>query len=182
MTESGTEAADVALVRRIMDGDETALASLYDRYSPLVYSVALRVLRDPQAAEEVLQDIFYQLWRTADRFDPARGSLPGWLLVAARNRAISRLRQRSPAAGEELDELRVELPFNLENATAQKQLLGRVRAELERLPAEQRAAFELAYFEGLTHSEIAARTSQPLGTIKSRLRAAVESLKRTLNP
>lgn len=182
MTESGTQAADVALVQRIMDGDETALASLYDRYSPLVYSVALRVLRDRQAAEEVLQDIFYQLWRTADRFDPARGSLPGWLLVAARNRAISRLRKRSPTAGEDLDEMRVELPFDLESATAQKQLLSRVRGELERLPAEQRAAFELAYFEGLTHSEIAARTGQPLGTIKSRLRAGVESLKRALNP
>ena len=182
MTESGTQAADVALVQRIMDGDETALASLYDHYSPLVYSVALRVLRDPQAAEEVLQDIFFQLWRTASRFDPARGSLPGWLLVAARNRAISRLRKRTPATGQDLDELRVELPFDLESATAQKQLLGRVRGELERLPAEQRAAFELAYFEGLTHSEIAARTGQPLGTIKSRLRAGVESLKRALNP
>ncbi|HXE75007.1 MAG TPA: sigma-70 family RNA polymerase sigma factor [Candidatus Xenobia bacterium] len=182
MIESGTPAADVALLQRVMNGDEAALTSLYDRYSSLVYSIALRVLRDRQAAEEVLQDIFYQLWRTADRFDPARGSLVGWLLVAARNRAISRLRQRNPAAGEDLGEIRVELPFDVENATAQKQLLGRVRSELERLPAEQRAAFELAYFEGLTHSEIAARTGEPLGTIKSRLRAGVESLKRALNP
>jgi RNA polymerase sigma-70 factor (ECF subfamily) len=181
------QAADVALVRRVTEGDESALGALYDRYAGLVYSVALRVLRDAQAAEEVLQDIFYQLWRSAARFDPARGSLPGWLLVTARNRAISRLRRRdiAPAAFLKEDPLgdpAVAFPFELESALTQKQLMGRVRAAMGELPAAQREALEMAYFEGLTHSEIAARTREPLGTIKSRLRAAVETLRRALGP
>lgn len=181
-TSDDTAASDAALVRRVSEGDEIALARLYDRYSTLVYSVALRVLRDREAAEEILQDIFYQLWRTAGRVDPARGSLPGWLLVAARNRAISRLRRANLPASEEPGADEVALAFNLESAVAQKQLLGRVQQSLGQLPAEQRAVLELAYFEGLTHSEIAARTGDPLGTVKTRLRTAVESLKRWLNP
>jgi RNA polymerase sigma-70 factor, ECF subfamily len=140
-----------------------------------------RILRDTQATEEILQDIFFQLWRTASRFDASRGSLPGWLLVIARNRAISRLRRHNPAAGDELRESTVVSTFNFENAASQKQLLGRVKGALESLPKEQRAAVELAYFEGLTHSEIAQRTGDPLGTVKTRLRSAVETLKRTLH-
>jgi len=140
-----------------------------------------RILRDTQAAEEILQDIFFQLWRNPSRFDSTRGSLPGWLLVIARNRAISRLRRHNPAAGEELAETSVVLPVNFESAVAQKQLLDRVKNALDNLPREQRAAVELAYFEGLTHSEIAARTGDPLGTVKTRLRSAVETLKRALH-
>jgi RNA polymerase sigma-70 factor (ECF subfamily) len=116
----------------------------------------------------------------AAQFDPARGSLPGWLTVIARNRAISRLRRHSPSDGEELLETMVIVPANLENTIAQQQLLGRVKGALENLSTEQRAAIELAYFEGLTHSEIASRTGDPLGTVKTRIRTAVESLKRNL--
>jgi RNA polymerase sigma-70 factor, ECF subfamily len=161
--------------------DETALEALYDRYAVMLTSVLTRILHDSQAAEEILQDIFYQLWRTASQFDPSRGSLPGWLLVIARNRAISRLRHRNPAAGDELVESALPTPFNLESAISQQQLLGRIRGALEDLPKEQRAALELAYFEGLTHSEIAQRTGDPLGTVKTRLRSAVETLKRALH-
>jgi RNA polymerase sigma-70 factor, ECF subfamily len=173
---------DGALIERMVQRDETALEALYDRYAGMLTSVLIRILRDRQAAEEILQDIFYQLWRNASQFDASRGSLSGWLLVIARNRAISRLRQRNPAAGDELLENTVVLPFNLESAVSQQQLLGRIRRALENLPEEQRAAVELAYFEGLTHSEIAQRTGDPLGTVKTRLRSALETLKRALHP
>jgi RNA polymerase sigma-70 factor (ECF subfamily) len=182
-SESGTElrASDAALIERIVQRDQAALAALYDRYAGMLSSVLNRILRDPQAAEEILQDIFFQLWRNPSQFDPARGSLPGWLMVIARNRAISRLRRHNPAAGDELSEAAAVSTINIETAAAQQQLIGRVKGALENLPAEQRAAIELAYFEGMSHSEIAQRTGDPLGTVKTRLRSAVESLKRTLH-
>jgi RNA polymerase sigma-70 factor (ECF subfamily) len=175
-------ATDAALIERIVARDETALAHLYDRYARMLMSMLNRILRDTQAAEEILQDIFYQLWCTAARFDSSRGSLPGWLLVIGRNRAISRLRQHNPAAGEELLENTAVLLISLESELTQQQLLGRVKGVLEILPKEQRAAIELAYFEGMTHSEIARRTGDPLGTVKTRLRSAMGSLKRNLQP
>lgn len=175
-------ATDAALIARIVARDETALEALYDRYAGMLSSVLNRILRDTQAAEEILQDIFYQLWRNAGQFNTSRGSLPGWLMVIARNRAISRLRRHTPSQGEELLENAVVLPFNLESSVAQQQLLGRVKGALENLPKEQRAAVELAYFEGMTHSEIARRTGDPLGTVKTRLRSALETLKRNLHP
>lgn len=180
--ETGAElrATDAALMDKVVARDEAALAAVYDRYAAMLSSVLNRILRDSQAAEEILQDTFFQLWRTAARFDAARGSLAGWLLVIARNRAISRLRRRNPAAGEELGENSVVLPLNLESSLAQQQLLGRVKSAMDNLPAEQRACVELAYFEGLTHSEIAQRTGDPLGTVKTRLRSAVEILKKNL--
>jgi RNA polymerase sigma-70 factor (ECF subfamily) len=181
---AGTEqrASDWALIERVVAQDETALAALYDRYSGLVCSVLNRILRDTAAAEEILQDIFFQIWRNAAQFEPARGSLPGWLVVAARNRAISRLRRKGSNDSEELVENDTILPFNLESQAAQNQLMGRVKGALDGLSKEQREAIELAYFEGLTHSEIAARTGDPLGTVKTRLRSAVESLKKKLQP
>jgi len=181
-SETELRASDAALIARMVQRDEAALEALYDRYAGLLSSVLNRILRDTQAAEEILQDIFYQLWRTASQFDASRGSLPGWLMVIARNRAISRLRHHNPAAGEELFENTVVLPVNLESAVAQKELMGRVKGAIETLPREQRAAVELAYFEGLTHSEIAERTGDPLGTVKTRLRTALETLKRAMHP
>ena len=181
-TGAELRASDVALIERIVARDETALASLYDRYAGMLSSVLNRILRDSQAAEEILQDIFFQLWCNAARFDASRGSLAGWLSVIARHRAISRLRRHNPAAGEELIENTVVLPFNLETATAQQQLLARVKGALDGLPKEQRAAVELAYFAGMTHSEIARSTGDPLGTVKTRLRSGVETLKRNLHP
>ena len=173
---------DAALMRRIASGDETALAAVYHRYAKLVYSVALRVLRNADVAEEVLQDIFYQLWRSASAFNPSRGSLSGWLLVCARNRAITRLRGRAVEPGAEFREQMAVFTVNLEDDLAQAQQMSRVRAVVEKLQPAQRQALELAYFEGLTHTEIARQTGEPLGTVKTRLRAAVELLKRALNP
>jgi RNA polymerase sigma-70 factor (ECF subfamily) len=181
-SSTAQRSSDWTLIERIVARDETALAALYDRYSGLVCSVLNRILRDSASAEEILQDIFFQVWRTAAQFDPARGSVAGWLAVAARNRAISRLRRKNPGQTEDLVENAVALPFNLESEAAQKQMMGKVKDALESLPKEQRDAIELAYFEGMTHSEIAARTGDPLGTVKTRLRSAVETLKKKLQP
>jgi RNA polymerase sigma-70 factor, ECF subfamily len=178
--ESGS--LDQALLRRVAAGDESALAALYDRYAGVVYSVTNRILRDTGAAEEVVQDIFYQLWRSASQFDFARGSLPAWLLVIARNRAIDRLRGRSRKLLEETEYEPVATALGLDTSAAQAEAMSKVTAALGALPASQREALELAYFEGLTHTEIADRTGEPLGTIKTRLRTAVQSLKRALNP
>lgn len=168
------------MLARIGRKDEEALSALYDRYSGLVFSEARRILRDTGAAEEILQDLFFQVWRTAERFDPARGSLAGWLLVAARNRAISKLRKKSGQT-EELNENGVLFSSNVESHAAQNLLLDKVRRVMGSLPEDQREALECAYFEGMSHSEIAEKTGQPLGTIKTRIRSAMESLKKVLS-
>jgi RNA polymerase sigma-70 factor (ECF subfamily) len=178
---TGQDQSDWSLLARVVKRDEAALAALYDRYSRLVFAEASRILRDKGAAEEILQDIFYQVWRTAEKFDPQRGSLPGWLLVVTRNRAISKLRRRSPGGDDELNENAVASTVNLESAASQNQLLGRVRGAMESLPEGQREAIELAYFEGMTHSEIASRTGEALGTVKTRIRSALEVLRRAVS-
>ncbi len=180
-SETESPIPDQNLIRRVVGGDEAALAILYDRYAGIVYSVVSRVLKDVGAAEEVLQDIFHQLWRTASNFDADRGTLAGWLLVIARNRAIDRLRRRRKAE-DTLQENLIPFALNLESTVAREELMGKVKAALAALPGSQREALELAYFEGLTHTEIAERTREPLGTIKTRLRSALQALRRTLNP
>jgi RNA polymerase sigma-70 factor (ECF subfamily) len=175
-----TDLNDWSLLERIRQKDEGALSVLYDRYSGLVYSEAKRILRDAGAAEEILQDLFYQVWRTAERFDAARGSLAGWLLVAARNRAISKLRRKSGKT-EELEENGVLMSANVETGAMQRVLLDKVRTALGTLPEGQREAMEFAYFAGMSHSEIAEKTGEPLGTIKTRIRTAMETLKRVLS-
>ena len=172
--------SDWSLLERVVRRDESALAALYDRYSGLVYAESLRILRDTASAEEILQDLFFQIWRTAEKFDPNRGSLPGWLLVAARNRSISRLRRHDSRPTDELTETSVVLPCNLESVAAQNQLLGRVKRAMGSLPNGQREAIELAYFEGMSHSEIAERTGAPLGTVKTWIRMAMDTLKKEL--
>ena len=178
--EAEGTASDWSLLERVVRRDEVALSELYDRYSGLVYSEAKRILRDAGSAEEILQDLFYQVWQTANRFNPARGSLAGWLLVAARNRAISKLRRKT-GKSEELNENGVDLRMNVETSAAQNLLLEKVRAVMGSLPDGQRMAVECAYFEGMTHSEIAARTGDPLGTVKTRIRLAMETLKQVLS-
>ena len=172
--------SDWSLLERVVRKDESALSELYDRYSGLVFSEVKRILRDDGAAEEILQDLFYQIWQTASRFDPRRGSLPGWLVVVARNRAISRIRRKS-GKGEELPENAVDLSVDLESSSTQNLLVEKVRRVLSGLPDGQRLAVEFAYFEGLSHSEIALKTGEPLGTIKTRIRSAMETLKKVLS-
>ena len=132
------------------------------------------------AAEEVLQDIFHQLWRDAAKLRFHARSLAGWLLVMARNRSIDRLRRRTPAVEEEVVVTLHGPALDIESVAARNEMAERVRAALQALPEAQRQAMELAYFEGLTQSEIAKRTGDPLGTVKTRLRTALASLKAEL--
>ena len=169
---------DAALVAAIRAGDEHALAQLYDRYSPVVYSVALRVLGDTGAAEDVLQEVFLQLWRNPGVFDSNRGSLGAWLAVIARNRAIDGLRRRKPET--DPADVIISVEVDLEGETERRRMLEKVREVVNALPAEQRGVLEMAFFEGLTHTEIAAKTGQPLGTIKTRIRSGLLSLRKAL--
>ena len=176
------QGADLRLMQRIAAGDQTALSTLYDRYSSVLYSVAKRVLTDTGAAEEILQDVFLQVWRNASRFDPQRGSLSGWLLVTTRNRAIDQLRRRTSQTIDPAPESLAMPGASLEASVSQGEMMARVKAALGGLAPGQRQALEMAYFEGLTHSEIAKRSGEPLGTVKTRLRTALQVLKKVLNP
>jgi len=168
----------------MMAGDEAALSTLYDRYSTMLFGMLMRILRDQQAAEEVLQDMFLQLWRNAAQFDAKRGSLPAWLMVIGRNRAISRLRGRRDREVLEEEEGDYANTFasgqNIEDEAVRAELARNISAALEQLPAEQKQAVELAYFEGMTQSEIANRTGTPLGTVKTRVRTAMQTLRQIL--
>lgn len=172
-----SQVSDWSLLDRVSQKDEVALSALYDRYSGLVFSEAKRILQDTGAAEEILQDLFYQVWETAERFDSERGSLAGWLLVAARNRAISKLGRKN---AEELDENGVMLRMDVESPAAQKILLDKVRELMGSLPEGQRGALERVYFEGMSHAEIAKKIGQPSGTVKTRILSAMETLKQAL--
>ena len=176
----GATDQDVQLLERVRRGEEQAMATLYDRYSKVVYSVALRVLRDSASAEDVLQDVFLALWRRPETFVAARGSLGGWLAVVARNRAIDSLRRKRPS--EQVEEVYLASPFDLADEAQRNTMMQRVRAILLHLPLEQRKTLEMAYFDGLTHSEIAEITGDPLGTVKTRIRSALLSLRKELEP
>jgi len=152
------------------------MAQLYDRHSRVVYAVALRVLSDGSAAEDILQDVFIQLWRNAQAFNASRGSLAAWLVVIARNRAIDKLRKKRPE--EEAAETVIAVDTDLENAAERNEAIEKVRTVLAGMPAEQRAALEMAFFEGLTHVEIAGKTGQPLGTIKTRIRSGLSAVRK----
>jgi RNA polymerase sigma-70 factor, ECF subfamily len=177
---SNVVSPDAVLVSAIRFGDEQAMAQLYERYSPVVYSVALRVLGNTAAAEDVLQDVFMQLWRSPEMFDASRGSLPGWLAVITRNRAIDSLRKRRPEA--DITEIVVSVEPDLASSAGWSRALEKIRSVLGGMPAPQRSALEMAFFDGLTHSEIAQKTGEPLGTVKTRIRAGLMTLRRAFNP
>lgn len=182
------EGGDAALLRRMAAGDERALGALYDRWSPLVYSVVLRIVGDPDDAEELVEETFWQAWRQAGRYDASRGGASGWLVVMARSRALDRVRlrgwQRAGAASqvdaEGAPEAVVDARGPLEHAEADE-TRRIVRAAMDGLPAEQRETLELAYFRGLSQTEIAAATGQPLGTVKTRARLALQKLREALS-
>jgi RNA polymerase sigma-70 factor (ECF subfamily) len=172
-------ATDVTLVSAIRSGDESAMGALYDRYSSIVYSVALRVLGDTGAAEDVMQEVFMQLWRNPGAFDAARGNLGAWLAVIARNRAIDSLRKRRPQT--DIEDVVLSVEQDMAGAAERARAMEKARAVLGGMPAAQRMALEMAYFEGLTHTEIAARTGEPLGTIKTRIRAGLLMLRKAFS-
>ncbi len=157
-------------------GDQSAMAELYDRYSSVVYAVALRVLGDTMAAEDVLQEVFLQLWRNPSAFDAARGSLGGWLAVITRNRAIDALRKRKPEI--DIEDVIVSVAPDLASEADRSRAAEKVRGLLGSMPSAQRSTLEMAYFQGLSHSEIATKTGEPLGTVKTRIRAGLIALRK----
>jgi RNA polymerase sigma-70 factor, ECF subfamily len=179
---------DAELLRRMAAGDESALGELYDRWSPLVHSVVMRVVNDEDDAEELVEETFWQAWRQAGRYDASRGGISGWLVVIARSRALDRVRlrgwQRAGAAtsmdGTDAPEPVIDVAGPLDAAELDE-TRRLVRAALERLPAEQRETVEMAYFRGMSQSEIAAATGQPLGTVKTRARLALQKLREALS-
>ena len=177
--------ADRAALARMASGDAGGLAELYDRHARLVFSLALRILQNRADAEDVVQEVFAQVWSQARRYESDRGSVAAWMLMMARSRAIDRLRARrarpemggqTPATQNQVADLAptqdVQLLSNEE--------VAKLRQALDGLPAVQRTALELAYYEGLTHAEIADRLSEPLGTVKTRIRQAVIKLRESL--
>jgi len=179
---SSTAESDRALVARVAARDADALGDLYDRYGRMVFGVLRALLPNPEAAEEVIQDAFHALWRSASVYSESRGSVRTWLLAIARNAAIDWQRTKGRRARREsaLDaakDIRDPLAEELVERVA---LRSQVRAALEALPREQCEVLVLAYYGGLTQTEIATRTGAPLGTVKSRARLAMSQLRRTL--
>lgn len=175
-------ATDEELISHLIRGDEFALKALYDRHGKNLYALALRITGDAASAEELLQDTFFQLWQKASQFDAARGSLAGWLLTMVRHRAISHIRQKrnQPSSYSPIDDVSAKSPSGsvvLEQEIA-RQLIS---AALARLPKAQREAVTLAYFDGLTHDEIAIRTGTALGTVKGRLRSGLTRMSLALS-
>lgn len=167
---------DAALLTLVQRGNESAMATLFDRYSKVVYSVALRVLRDPAAAEDVLQEVFMQIWRNPASFIATRGSLGGWLAVVSRNRSIDGLRRKRPM--EQVDDMALASNYNLADEAERNNMMEKARGVIVLLPVEQRKTVEMAFFDGLTHSEIAEMTGDPLGTVKTRIRSALMTLRK----
>jgi RNA polymerase sigma-70 factor (ECF subfamily) len=168
--------ADEPLIGRVQAKDQTAMGAIFDRYAAMVYSVALRVLKDPGQAEDVMQEIFLQVWNRPDRFTQGRGSLGAWLAVIARNRSIDLLRQRRPT--EPCEDVVLESGTNLASEVERNTMMTKVRGVLRNLPQEQQKSLELAFFQGLTHAEIAEHTGDPLGTVKTRIRAGLAALRK----
>jgi RNA polymerase sigma-70 factor (ECF subfamily) len=173
-----------ALLARTAQGDLSALAELYDQTNTLVYSLALRILRDQDAAEDVTIEVYTQVHRQASHYDPSRGPPSAWLLTLTRSRAIDRLRTEAiRREREEALEATVTSPGgDPEACSATTELRRIVRRALETLTPEQREVIEIAYYSGLSHSEIAARLGQPLGTVKTRIRTGIMSLREQLRP
>ena len=167
---------ETVMLTRIGERDENAMEAIFRRYSGPVYSVALRVLRDSGQAEDILQEVFLQLWRRPAAFIENRGSLGAWLVVIARNRAIDLLRRRKPS--DSVDDVVLASPVNVADEAERNTMMQRVRGVIANLPEQQRTTLELAYFEGLSHTEIASRTGDPLGTVKTRLRQALITLRK----
>jgi RNA polymerase sigma-70 factor (ECF subfamily) len=154
------------------------MEAVYDRYSSVVYAVALRVLADTGKAEDVVQEVFMQLWRNPMRFDANRGSLGAWLAVIARNRAVDVLRKRHFESN--IEDIVVLVEPDLASETDRSRAAKNVRSALNGMHPAQRHALEMAFFEGLTHTEIATKTGEPLGTIKTRIRAGLLALRKAL--
>ncbi|WP_404784832.1 sigma-70 family RNA polymerase sigma factor [Altericista sp. CCNU0014] len=177
---------DASLLTRIAKGDQTALSALYDRYARIIHSVAFKSLRSIEESEEVVLDVFAQVWRIAGRYDKQKGRADTWLFMLARSRVLDRLRklQRNRASAPAFNDAdEIQIPASevspIEEAMISERR-DRVASALKNLPDEQRLAIELAYYQGLTQSQIAAQTGLSLGTVKTRVRLGLSKLKLTL--
>ncbi|MEO8190426.1 MAG: sigma-70 family RNA polymerase sigma factor [Acidobacteriota bacterium] len=177
---------DRALITRIEGREADALSELYDRHSGRLMGLCQRILGDTGEAEEVLQEVFLWVWRSSATFDGSRGSVLAWLLVGTRSRAIDRVRTRRPAvrAGLRSVETVPDTPSgeDVEADSVSREWEGLCRSAIAELPENQRRALELAYFDGLTHQEIAERTGTPLGTVKTRVRLGLMKLRDLIRP
>jgi RNA polymerase sigma-70 factor (ECF subfamily) len=172
---------DAEIVAQLRQGDKGALVRLYDEYAGLVYGVARRILRDAAAAEDVVQEVFLQLWRKPGSFDEQRGRLAPWLAVVARHKALDVLRKLKFEVDADSDERPLPEPAAAESTSVHSFAdADKAKKLMAQLPAEQKQALELAYLDGLTHAEIAARTGEPLGTVKSRIRLGLLFLRREM--
>src|SRR6266852_881024 len=179
----GSESS-AALIAAIAAGDRDAFSRFYDLTAPMAFGLIRRVLRDPEAAAEVLQEVFWQVWREAPQYDPKRGSPEAWLVMRAKTRAIDRLRsirRRDRTFVAPVDESVAQRNDGpAENPAVVAEDRGLVQMALAQLPEPQRRVIELAFFEGLTQSEIATRLGEPLGTVKTRARLGLERLRGAL--
>jgi RNA polymerase sigma-70 factor (ECF subfamily) len=174
------DTTDQQLLEAMGRRDVGALEKLYDRYGSFAYGLAVRVIGDRQLAEDVIQEVFFNLWRQAGTFDNARGSVRNWLLTSVHHRAIDFVRQRNGKTRRDVELTEAEYRLNspepwaeVANSTDRDMLKKGIVA----LPAEQRRTLEMAYFQGMTHAEIAEATGVPLGTVKGRLRLALEKMR-----
>jgi len=179
--------SDVDLISRVSDGDPKALEVLYERYSRVVYSFALRIVGDPQIAEELLQEVFFRAWQQGKAFRETRGAFVTWLLSITHNMAIDEVRKRrrrpQKADSEEPELVLAGVPDTSQDVESEvwlSSLRTTIEAAMVQLPAPQREAIELAYFQGLTQREISERLSEPLGTIKTRMRLGIQKLREQL--
>ncbi len=181
---------DRALLRRMATGDETALGALYDLWSGRVHTLAFWILKDADDAQDVVEETFWQIWRTAGRYEGARAAGSTWIMMIARSRALDRLRARKRRADWTTAPTTVSALQDQSGNAPSEQPGSRVDSDDEQaqlqhalaaLPSEQRSALEMAYFEGLSHGEIAERTAQPLGTVKTRIRLAMQKLRQGLD-
>lgn len=168
------------LIQEIASGNRDAFERFYDRYASLVYALALRILHVRSDAQDLLQEVLLQVWRQAGSYSPERGSPEAWLLTITRSRAIDkhrsvrRIERGLPATG---DPSRLEGGGKMDSGTTQSDARLTLHGALQKMPEAQRTVLELAYFDGLTQSEIAARLGEPLGTVKTRIRAALQRLR-----
>jgi RNA polymerase sigma-70 factor (ECF subfamily) len=173
-------------MRRIVEADETALGALYDRWVRSLYSLVLHLLKDPDEAEDVVEETFWQAWKKADSYEPSKGAVSTWLLTIGRRKALDRLRAKKRSGADTVpgDFDFADLPSTAPDPSAEvegAELREQVRAALNELPNEQREVLELGYFSGLSQSEIAEATGQPLGTVKTRMRLAMQKLREPLS-
>jgi len=174
---------DGDLLVRLQKRDPQALAELYDRYGKMVYGLILRVVSDTGTAEDLVQETFLRVWNRAQGFDSERGAVGPWLMAVARNRAIDYLRSQGRRIQSSVEFNETEHPSlfaNLQTEMLQFDVIKRMKTALERLDGKQRKAIELAYFEGMSQTEIAERMGQPLGTVKTWVRRALRQLREEL--